>query len=503
MTPEEIEKLTQMGADSCDEMLRRPWECSELDMELKTAIDLKDVACCREMLREKGQWLPEFKGHELAELMDAAIRSGEAADELVDLLLQSGIPAQCVSDYLGPDYQHTPLVTAAQLGRLDLVQKLASAGADVFWASPTGTNALSEILPSNAWQAPRTDTRELARVREWLTQQGLRIDPLCSDSRRKLVWASMQPTSWPDIPALLALGIPFNVTGWTPFMLDMALGVAEVRTVTSLAADELHHRDALKRTPFLLAVTGGDLEMARTLFERGSVLQAKGHCGATALHLAAEYNHCHLIEWLIASGLPLDARDEFGNSALNGAVGRNCVDAAALLLQKGADVHERDSNGYGLIHSVSFTGDLAMLKLLLKAGAEVNDVSGGGSWPLQDVCQSGNATAVAYLLQVGANPNLTSTGETALFAAVSSDSLECVRLLLDAGADLNATDSDGWTCLFHLRSERVAHYLLEHGADPGIPDQCGGLSEDWERVPMAVRRILKEWRTARQQPQQQ
>jgi hypothetical protein len=70
---------------------------------------------------------------------------------------------------------------------------------------------------------------------------------------------------------------------------------------------------------------------------------------------------------------------------------------------------------------------------------------------------------------------------------------------LEAGADVNATDCDGWTCLFHLRSERVARYLQERGADPGISDQCGELPEDWERVPMAVRRILRNWRTARQQ----
>lgn len=495
MTPEDLEKIMHSGAASFDEMMRRPWECSRLEMELKSAIELKDVDSCSELLREKGEWLAKFKSHELAELMDAAIHTGETADALVSLLLQSGVPADCVYDYLGPDCQHTPLVTAARLGRLDLVQKLAAAGADVLWASPTGANALSEILPSRAVQAPRADSPELARVREWLTQQGLRIDPLCADSRRKLRWASAQPASWPDVPALLALGIPLDVTDWTPFMLDFALGVADVGTVAGLSPDALHHRDALSRTPFLLAVEAGDLELARALFERGSDLHAKGHCGATALHLAAEYNRCHLLEWLLASGLPLAARNEFGDSALHAAVSSNCVDAATLLLNKGADVHERDDNGYALIHDVSFQGDMAMLKLLLKAGAEVNDVSGGGSWPLKDACQSGNADAAAFLLQVGANPNLTSTGETALFAAVSSDSLECVRLLLAAGADVNAMDCDGWTCLFHLRSERVAEYLLEHGANPSLSDQCGGLPEDWERVPKSVRRMLREWRT--------
>ena len=494
MKPQGLDKLMQAGADSFEEMLRRPWECSELDMELKTAIERKDVDCCRGLLREQGRWLARFKGHELAELMDAAIHTGETAGELVSLLLESGVPAHSVFDHLGPEYQHTPLVTAARIGRLDLVQMLATAGADVFWASPTGANALSAILPARAPQASVVDSPDRARVREWLTQQGLRMDPLCADSRRKLRWASAQPASWPDVPALLALGIPCDETGWTPLMLDLALGIADVRSASGLASGELHHRDALNRTPFLLAVAAGSLEWARALLNRGSDLHAKGHCGATALHLAAEYNHCPLLEWLLATGLSLEAQNDHGDLALHAAVSSNCVEAASWLLGRGADVYERDSNGYALIHHASFAGDLAMLQLLLRAGADVNDVSGGGSWPLHDACEAGNADAVAFLLQAGANPNLTSSGETALFAAVARDSLDCVRRLLDAGADANAMDCDGWTCLFHLRSERIAECLLAHGANPGLSDQCGGLPEDWKRIPGTVRRMLRDRR---------
>lgn len=496
MNPEDLEKLMQEGADRFEEMLGRPWESTELEMELKTAMELKDVARCRELLREKGQWLAGFKSHERADLMDAAIKAGDVADELLGLLLDTGIPAHCVYDYIGDSYQHTPLVTAARCGRLDLIRKLAARGADPFWASPTGANALSEIFPSRASQAPACDTPEIAQVREWLIQQGLRIDPACEDSRRKLMWASSCPDSWPDIPALLELGIPISVTGWTPFMLDLAMGRADAAMVEELPADELSHRDDYKRTPFLLAVATGDLEVAMALFARGGDFHTRGHCGASALHLAASNNHCHMIGWLLENGFPLDAKNDFGNSALHDAVGVNRVDAAALLLQNGADVQERDDNGFGLIHDAPLTEDLAMIKLLLRYGADVNAVSGGGSWPLHDACRSGDAAAVSYLLGAGADPNLTSTGETALFTAVTGDNLECVRLLLDAGADVNATDCDGWTCLFHLRSERVADFLLERGADPGITDQCGGFPEDWARIPLAVRQKLRATRTA-------
>ncbi len=486
-----------MTDDFLQEMMRRPPECRSLDLELKAAMEVKDVAGCRLLLREKGRWLAQFKSYEFAELMDAAIRADSAAAELVELLLKSGVAAHSVYDRIGPEYQHTPLVTAARIGRLDLIQKLVAAGADLFWASPSGTNVLSEIHPSRARQDFVSDTPAMAQVREWLTEQGVRMDPLCADSRRKLLWASRDPGSWPDVPTLLGMGIPVEETGWTPFMLELATGGAGVDQVNALVAAELHHRDAWSRTPFLLAVAAGNLGVAQALVNRGSDLLAIGHYGATALSIAAEYNLPHMITWLLESGIDLEDWNSLGCPALQEAVQADSPEAVQLLLRKGGDVRKRDGQGYALIHGVSYRGDFAMLKLLLDAGAEVNDVSGGGSWPLHDACQAGNAAAVAFLLQAGADPNLTSTGETALFAAVAKDSLECVHLLVQAGADVNATDCDGWTCLFHLRSERVARFLLEQGADPGNPDQCGGLPEDWGGVPMAVRQLLRDRRGER------
>ena len=484
----------QSMIERLEEDLRRPPERRDFEAELLTALHIGDVACCRELLWLNQRWLRHFKGHEFAKLLDAAIVSGPAAGELVDLLLAAGVSARCVDDHLGPDYQHTPLVTAARAGRLDLVQRLVRAGADPFWSSPTGANVVSRIRPSRAPQDRLEETTGMAQVRAWLMDQGVRIDPLCADSRRKLRWASRDPGGWADVPGLLSLGIPMEETKWTPFMLRLALGTAAVSEVVEVAPEELGHRDGWSRTPFLLAVVAGNLELAQALAERGSDLEATGHCDVTALHLAAEYNRVPLIEWLLAQGMDIDARDRFGHSSLHTAVAHGCEEAARVLLDTGADVQEQDGTGSGLVHCVAMNGDFALLRLLMEKGAEINAVAGDGTWPLRDACQEGNTQAVAYLLRVGADPNLTSTGETALFAAVASDSLECVRLLVKAGSDVNARDCDGWTCLFHLRSVPVARHLLEHGADPAISDQCGGLPENWKSMPKPVRRMLQEWR---------
>jgi ankyrin repeat protein len=469
-----------------------------LEMELDTAVCTRDIPRCRELLHTWSHTLRSIPDHHLVFLMDEAIKAGPAADPLLTLLLDAGAPANAVDDYLGPDYQHTPLVTAARLGRLDLIKKLVAAGADPLWSSPIGTTALSEIIPSSAPQAPLLDSTAINEVRLWLTQQGLTINPLCTDSQRKLFWASAQPASWPDIPALLAIGIPLSATGWSPFMLKLASGTATTDDVATLSSDDLSLRDEWDRTPFLLAITAGNLAIASALLDHGSNLHDTGYRETSALHIAAKHNHCHLIPWLLGKGLPLHSEDESGHSPLNSAVIGNCTEAARLLLELGANPRECSRNGFSLIHDVRFSPDLAMLKLLLDAGADINAVSGGGSWPLHSACERGNAAAVAFLLNAGADPDLTSTGETALFAAVASDCIDCVQLLLDAGATVHASDADysGRSCLFNLLSESIALRLLEKGANPGAADECGILPEDWERIPLPVRHLLRTHRLA-------
>ena len=107
-------QMTPDDSSGIEQILNRPMECMTLEMELKTAIGLKDGSRCRELLLEGAKWLAMFESHELAELLDAAIHAGSLAEEIVELLLESGVPAHSVYDRIGPDYQHTPLVTAAK-----------------------------------------------------------------------------------------------------------------------------------------------------------------------------------------------------------------------------------------------------------------------------------------------------------------------------------------------------------------------------------------------------
>ncbi|XP_076871592.1 protein phosphatase 1 regulatory subunit 27b [Brachyhypopomus gauderio] len=68
------------------------------------------------------------------------------------------------------------------------------------------------------------------------------------------------------------------------------------------------------------------------------------------------------------------------------------------------------------------------------------------------------------------------SGMAALHEAVLSGNLECVKLLVNLGADIMQRDEDGWTPLHMACSDgfpEIAKYLLSLGADREAKNECG------------------------------
>lgn len=65
-------------------------------------------------------------------------------------------------------------------------------------------------------------------------------------------------------------------------------------------------------------------------------------------------------------------------------------------------------------------------------------------------------------------------GQTALMLAVSHGRLDMVKMLLEAGADINIQDEDGSTALMcaaeHGHIEIVKHFLSQPDCDSSITD---------------------------------
>ncbi len=72
--------------------------------------------------------------------------------------------------------------------------------------------------------------------------------------------------------------------------------------------------------------------------------------------------------------------------------------------------------------------------------------------------------------------------ETAFMLAMEEEHLDAARLLLDAGADINAADDLGWTSLMGCAVKGIENsvdFLLAHGADTEIADEDGLQAKDF------------------------
>jgi ankyrin repeat protein len=113
------------------------------------------------------------------------------------------------------------------------------------------------------------------------------------------------------------------------------------------------------------------------------------------------------------------------------------------------------------------TNDLAQLKSLVSAG-DVNVRDRHGATPLMYAASVGSVAAVKVLLAAGADAKVKNSFDaTALMWGITN--LEKVRLLVDAGADVNARSKQGMTPLLIAASNagsiEIVRLLLAKGAD--------------------------------------
>ena len=149
-------------------------------------------------------------------------------------------------------------------------------------------------------------------------------------------------------------------------------------------------------------------------------------------------------------------------------------EAVEQLIHCGADPNKTDALGYTSLHS-SVSGNSRCLELLLRAKADVELKAVHGQTVLHHVSAFGrDITSLDLLLRYGANIEATSRyGHTPLHSAVMEDNHLMVSSLLERGANLNARDLDGLTCLhhaFHNRSANSLRILLDNT----------GLSYNWK-----------------------
>ena len=190
-----------------------------------------------------------------------------------------------------------------------------------------------------------------------------------------------------------------------------------------------------------------------------------------------------MVKKLLAGGARIDARDQRGRSALLAATHRNRVEVARFLIQEGADVNAKDFIQDTPYLYAAAEGRIEILKMTLAAGADLKDTNRYRGTGLIPAAHHGHVEAVKLLLATAIDKDhVNNLGWTALLEAVilgdgGAAHTEIVRLLVEAGANVNIADRDGVTPLAHARKsgysgdgphpDRGRRALTDH-------QRCGG-----------------------------
>ena len=155
------------------------------------------------------------------------------------------------------------------------------------------------------------------------------------------------------------------------------------------------------------------------------------------LKAVREANGEEATKYLNKPGAPvLNTRDpSTGETALHISVKAHQNNWVGFLLNKGANTEVRDREGNTAIHDAALFGDVTAMNYLIGSNARVNATNNRGETALILAVQRRAADLVRVLMDAGADPNITDSvaGKSALdYAKEDSRSAAIVKLLQNA-----------------------------------------------------------------------
>lgn len=216
---------------------------------------------------------------------------------------------------------------------------------------------------------------------------------------------------------------------------------------------------------------------------------------------------------MIEEGINIDYWPSFGTgfaTALQFAIKRSNLRAVRFLVEQGADPNHY---GWWLYSSplydaiIAFDGgeeSYGILKLLLETGANCNTrcFDNDAARIFLRAFKSKSLECIKLLLDHGADIKAkTKSGKTALhYCAIQNSQVDVIRFLLDQGFDIECADDENQSALYYAvryKNVEVCEFLLRGGANVNRRNSCGvpllTLAVRMERIPDELVQVLLEY----------
>ena len=426
------------------------WAAAGADTSLADAVKAKNPVLASELIKRRVD-------------VNAAQGDGAAAihwaahwDDLntAGLLIGAGADVNAADD-LGV----TPLSLACTNRSAAMVNKLLDAGANA--------NALTVTGESVLMTAARTGSVDVVKA---LLDHGAKVNAReGSRGQTALMWAVAERHA--DIVQLLIEhGADVNARTEVTVVL-VNEGDADRGKNTKPAVETIKKGGS---TPLLFAARVGDLASAKLLISAGANANDAAPDGNSVLVLAAHGGQRAVAEFLLDKDANPNTAGA-GYTALHAAVLRGDVSLVKALLAHGADVNARltkgtpifrNGNDYSFLESL--TGATPFFLAAKYAEPEIMRALAAGGADTKAVIRDGTTPLMAAA-GLGWNNAEDRRGRPVADNTAFRDeksALEAVKLTIDLGADVNATNQAGNTA-FHAAVPKGFHTVIQYLADYG------------------------------------
>jgi len=236
-------------------------------------------------------------------------------------------------------------------------------------------------------------------------------------------------------------------------------------------------------TPMMLAALNGSAPMIEKLINAGANANAPlTQHGDTALMMAARTGKPEAVDVLLAHGASVSARETWGGTtALMWAAAERHPAIVKILIEHGADVNAR-SNFVPAANGRGFEGRTPVAP---QPSQGVEEFASGWLTPLMFAAREGDVESARLLIAAGADVNaVAGDGKDALGLAIFNGNYAFASLLIDHHSNVNHADAQRFTPLFWAVDRRnmetapnfpwmvtadplpLIKKLLDAGADP-------------------------------------
>ncbi len=387
-------------------------------------------------------------------LLENAIKEKQL--EQVRQALEEGADANSNSTVTVVEGSCTMLGLAAYYGRVDIMELLIDAGADIEARNMRGETPLFHSIAGGHTEAVK-----------FLLERDADIYATDND-RRTALFEATERNNHEILNVLLAAGADVNVkdnNGRTPRTLCgdvLAKNLLDIYYKLGLIQEK-------SRIPL------------QELIEHSNVLIQQN---VYPLSSGTDRQIDPLNEFQMLLDEALERMEPQG--LLLQSIRKNDLDGVYQALEEGANIHAADKEGRTPLFEAVRKGQTETAQLLIDTGANIEAADNWGRTPLFEAVRKGQTETAQLLIDTGANIEAADNwwGRTPLFEAVRKGQTETVQLLIGRGANIYATDKKGRTPLFEASTVEIASFLIKSGASPNATDNRG-------RIPLTIAKSIE------------